>query len=254
MTNLSLTDRERDLLRAMVTAAKTNDGDATTARFAVTRNGGLEHLHWPSDVPKPTDDELRPLRQRRILVSLDRERGSRDFALSTLALEVGQALGAEVPSPPAPFPDDLSWLTMIPVLEILLELHRRDGGPGGQGVRLSALANRLHCPPRDDALLRALELLESDGYLTVSYVMPAEASSIRPLPRTLHLLRDWPSTEPDNIARILDKALADAIEQTTDPDEKTRLQRLRDNARDVGKSVLAGAVLAAGKYAVGGGV
>lgn len=54
----------------------------------------------------------------------------------------------------------------------------------------------------------------------------------------------WPSTEPaDAFVRALDGMLA--VE--TNPDERGRLQRLRDAAADVAKQALAGAVVVAGE-------
>ena len=65
-------------------------------------------------------------------------------------------------------------------------------------------------------------------------------------------MRGWPTQTSDTaVVTGLIRALDEAIEQTQDPAERSRLQALRSAAGDVGKSVLAGAILAAGKWAAG---
>jgi len=101
---------------------------------------------------------------------------------------------------------------------------------------------------------RALELLEQDGWLEAELELGAEGPiSVAPKPRALQLLRGWPTDAGEAaIVRGLLDALDEAIANTSDPEEKTRLQKLRGAAGDVGKSVLAGAILTVGKTVVGG--
>jgi hypothetical protein len=139
---------------------------------------------------------------------------------------------------------------MLRILSATLDLYQREPIPG-RGVRFGDLARALDCAGNDENLMRGVLLLNDDDYLGVEEDNPPEASLVRPRPRTLQLLRDWPSAEPELVARRLDEAIVAAIERTDDPDEKAKLRKLRSSAADVGKSVLAGAIVAAGKAAAG---
>jgi hypothetical protein len=100
----------------------------------------------------------------------------------------------------------------------------------------------------------ALDLLEQDGWVDAEFEMGSDGPiAATPSPKALQLLRGWPTHASDTaIVRGLLDALDEAIEDASDPEEKTRLRKVRDAAGDVGKSVLAGAIVAAGKAMAGG--
>jgi hypothetical protein len=101
---------------------------------------------------------------------------------------------------------------------------------------------------------RALELLERVDWIKAEYETGIDGPiAVTPKPTALQLLRAWPIDARDTaIADALLVALDNAIEGASDPDEKTRLQKLRAASGDVGKSVLVGAIVAAGKAVAGG--
>ena len=68
------------------------------------------------------------------------------------------------------------------------------------------------------------------------------------LERGLRVVGQWPPEVADAFLGRLDAAIAAA----TDPDERTRLERLRSAAGDVGKAVVSGAIVAAGQWGLGG--
>ena len=94
---------------------------------------------------------------------------------------------------------------------------------------------------------RALRSLEYAGYLTgtdASSMSGFGMMSIELRGPGRRAIGQWPSTDPaDAFVRALDRMLA----TEADPDERSRLQRLRDAAADVTKQVLSGALVVAGE-------
>jgi hypothetical protein len=244
-----LPDNWRDLLVGVATAWSKS---ATREPVRFHRKEAASDPRWPADVPHPDWTGVWGVGASGLVEVRDEPDGSFLLFPTPDGLARARELGVDV-EPLVAFPPDHEWVDMVRLLAAALEVYAQEG-QAVIGVRLEAIADRLGCPPNDPNLWSAVHLLAIDDYLDAQAAMPVRMATVLPLPRTYQLLRGWPSTEPETVTRRLDEALAAAIERTDDPEEETRLRRLRENARDVGKSVLAGAILAAGKYAAGGGV
>jgi hypothetical protein len=240
-----LSARERELLLALTHAWLADEPGVPFQPFVLSNQAPFAHPNWPDGVRAPQREEARRFNHMGLLESSQPGQGAWVMSLTGAGQELGQQLGAG-PLCRAPFPPDLQWYDMVRVLEAVLDLCQRERIPG-RGVRFGDVARALGCPGNDENLLRGALLLHDDDYLSVADDNPPEASLVVPRPRTLQLLRDWPSTEPELVVKRLDQALVTAIERTDDPDEKSKLQKLRASAAEVGKSVLAGAIVAAGK-------
>ncbi len=68
-----------------------------------------------------------------------------------------------------------------------------------------------------------------------------DALDLRLLPRGRQLVRQWPSSDP---AEVFLQALAQRIAVEDDPEVRSRLEKLRDSAGQVGKGVAAGIITA----------
>jgi len=147
---------------------------------------------------------------------------------------------------------DTSWERLHPILVVLVELWEQLGArdPVDTDTIVEALANQIEAAD----VRRALELLEHDDWLAAEFEMGSDGpTAATPGPKALQRLRGWPTEANDTaIVRELLEALDHAIENASDPEEKTRLRKLREAAGDVSKSVLAGTILAAGKALAGG--
>jgi hypothetical protein len=147
---------------------------------------------------------------------------------------------------------DTSWERLRPVLGAVVQQWEQQGARDAVDVDtiVAALAEEMQAAD----VRRALELLERDGCLIAKFEMGSDGPiAVTPDTKALQLLRGWPTEASDAaIVQGLLEALDAAIQNTSDPVEKTRLQRLRDAAGDVAKSVLAGAIVAGGRAAAGG--
>jgi hypothetical protein len=149
-------------------------------------------------------------------------------------------------------PVDLSWDRLRSVLVATVELWERGGArePVSADAVIEAVADDF-----EPSFIRvALDLLADDEWLDGAREMGTEGPiDVTPRHKALQEVRGWPAQATDAaVVAALLAALDIAIARTNDPEEKTRLQRLRDAAGDVGKSVLASAIVAAGKAAAGG--
>jgi hypothetical protein len=147
---------------------------------------------------------------------------------------------------------DTSWKRLRPVLGAVVQQWEQQGARDAVDVDtiVAALADKMQAAD----VRRALELLERDECLIAEFEMGSDGPIAVTLDtKALQRLRGWPTDASEAaIVQGLLEALDAAIQNTSDPEEKTRLQRLREAAGDVAKSVLAGAIVAGGKAAAGG--
>jgi hypothetical protein len=103
------------------------------------------------------------------------------------------------------------------------------------------VAKVLEC--EHEPVARVMDYLASDGYLTVGHLILQTTTEIaveveRIEPKTLHALAGWPAPGgPDVTARLV-AAIEDTMAKAS-PEERTKLERLRDAALTVGSSTLA---------------
>lgn len=157
-------------------------------------------------------------------------------ALSTSALS--GALIAQASSP-----SKLAWPVVRPVLAELRSLWEA-GGFSPHGIPLPKIFDSL--PIEQQELFAAtVRSLIAGRYLDemhglVAYDLPVEVT----LTERAHVILDgWPGAEPSELVENLLAVLTAAIATETDPERKTRLQRLFDTVKEIGVST-AGEVLA----------
>jgi hypothetical protein len=137
---------------------------------------------------------------------------------------------------------ELGWETVArPVLEAVYGSWTARGAPA-DGVLTSTVIRSLG--DSDDVAhrtRRAVALLVEAGYLDAAgplYVADAPATVVV-TSRGLQVVGGWPATTAEAATHALLVALDRAIEETTEPERKTKLQRLREVVLDVGQGTLA---------------
>lgn len=98
---------------------------------------------------------------------------------------------------------------------------------------------RENCDPRTE---RALYQLAQTGYLNV--ILDPDQSIAPRLSelteRALIVVGGWPGVGGDALYARFMQVLDDAVASTTDPTERSKLERLRSDASEIGKGVLVG--------------
>jgi hypothetical protein len=245
-----LTDAEAAALVAIDDAwnRETFPGPSTPVGF-LAGSDEVHHPNWPPDTPAPTRDAVRRLGQLELLVFDREQQPDWVFWPSEDGQAVARQLRGQAAAEYEPFPGTHEWLDMLRVIAAVADAFDREGTVG-IGVKAGTVADALGCSPHDPNLHSALFVLAEADYLHFREVGDLSASWVRPAPRALEYVRGWPSRDPDLVTRRLDEALVTAIERTDDPEEKTRLQRVRSAIGDISKTVVAGLVLEVGKGAV----
>ena len=128
----------------------------------------------------------------------------------------------------------------VPILEAVYAIEEQGNGAQSRGLaEITGLELGV--------AMRAVAALVESQHLAGSDV-PSMADrfpdyiNLRLLERGRRAIGQWPPGPGDAFLVALNRLIA----AETDPDERSRLTRLRDAAVDVGKQVLAGAVVAAG--------
>jgi hypothetical protein len=119
----------------------------------------------------------------------------------------------------------------LPLLEALAELERE------HGVGLDQLVERTGLPREQAAI--AVEALIEDGYVAGSAAHDMGGKdwlSLRLLGDGRRAVRQWPSE--DTSAQALVDVLEQRLAETDDPEERSRLERMRDAAKGLGGAVL----------------
>ena len=132
--------------------------------------------------------------------------------------------------------DESSWgRVALPVLRGLLEAEREDRRTDLEGLR------ELTPDASEREFHNALEDLCEDGYILGRAVAepgspyPGEYLGLRLAPRGRRAVRDWPG---DDAFEALMIALDAAIDRATEPAERTKLEKLKATAQEVGQGVL----------------
>ncbi len=131
-----------------------------------------------------------------------------------------------------------SWETLErPILEAVAELEDEK-----RHVSLHDVAERTGRPTEHVAIgvRRLFDTNLLDGK-ELPGAKPYEARGLRLLPQGRQVVGQWPSSDP---AEAFLELLAQRIATEEDPEERGRLERLRDSTGEVGKGVLTGIVTA----------
>jgi len=91
-----------------------------------------------------------------------------------------------------------------------------------------------------DEVNKILEHLRRTGYIEADMVGGGTWTVIQLLEPALQQVAGWPGAADDQTAERLIQLVTERMEQTTDPEEKTKLRKLRDGLVDVGKGVMTG--------------
>lgn len=127
----------------------------------------------------------------------------------------------------------LDWSSARPVLRHIFDAYQDRGAPK-RGVDVLEIAQELGERAPVEAYVRELARA---GYLDVITGNAAKPRRVRPSPTTLRMLAGWPSSAAEDALGGLIHALDSEIEHTSDPDQRSRLERVRSGllgaARDV---------------------
>lgn len=225
----------RDLLAALV-AAEEAAGEQQTFLLVYT-GGGRELLvaGWPEDLAAPSTEEVDDLQERGWVRVTDAEGKGRTFAITVdgrdaASAHARQRAAAEVSAV------QLDWSAVNPILERTYKAYTDAGAPEF-GIETAKVLGGVEDPVSSRVAIR--ELVRA-GYLEA--VIDTDVSDIpvivRPMPVTLQLLAGWPGGTAEAALDELMEALDRAISLTADPEERSRLMRVRDGLGGVARDIV----------------
>lgn len=146
---------------------------------------------------------------------------------------------------------DTTWGALEPILRAVHDAWVAAGADrplSGRAVHQTA------APELTEAqLATSLRLLRDGGQLDYfAEVGPTIPNGIKPTQRTIERYGGWPGNTDDQIVQRLLDALDKAIDDTDDPDQKSKIRKAKEAVGDISKSVAAAAIFHAGKTAAGG--
>ena len=250
----SLTSELADVLRRIAEADRAGGGDVRFTPMFVEGAWGPVMVQPDIDGPQALQaGRMSALRELAYLEVEPATGGSSEFGAFRITAAGRDAIARyREPAARPVVAMDTSWERLRPILGVVLQQWEQQGARDAVDVDMivAALADDMEGAD----VRRALELLEGDGCLVAEFEMGTDGPiAVTPNTKALQLLRGWPTEAGDAaIVQGLLDALDAAIQNTPDPDEKTRLQKLRAAAGDVAKGALAGAIVVAGKAATGG--
>lgn len=250
----SLTPELADVLRRIAEADAAGGGDVRFTPFFAAQAHGPIMVEPDIDGPQALQaGRMFALRDLEYLEVEPPRGGSSEFGPFRITAAGRDAIARyREPAGPSVGAMNTSWERLRPILSVVVDQWEEQGARDAVAVDtiVAALADEMQAAD----VRRALELFERDGCLVAEFKMGTDGPiAVTPDTRALQLVRGWPTEATDAaIVQGLIEALEAAIQDTSDPDEKSRLRKLRDAAGDVAKSVLAGAIVAGGKAATGG--
>jgi hypothetical protein len=239
-------DPSLKLLVAMADAFETPR--ARTGRreplYFMRHSGGseLQHHAFVTDEWRHLDEEMLDRLASKGLIRLDYGGQHTEKVYVT---EEGERLAAEVKrllegdEDAAAQPVDLSWEAAgLPTLEKAYELWATRGAPR-EGVLTSRVVEAMG-EEHEARTVRAIGLLLEDDYLAAPSVLGTEygPTAITVTARGLQVVGGWPATTAEAAAGSLLAALEQAINETDEPERRSKLERLREVALDVGQGTL----------------
>lgn len=146
---------------------------------------------------------------------------------------------------------DTSWSALEPILRAIHDTWVAAGADrplSGRTVHHSA------APELTEAqFATSLRLLRDGGHLEYfAEIGPTIPNGVKPTQRTIERYGGWPGNTDDQIVQRLLDAFDQAIDETDDPDQKSKIRKAREAVGDISKSVAASAIFHAGKAAAGG--
>jgi hypothetical protein len=206
----------------------------------------IQHHAFDQHNSRHVDDEMLERLAEKGLIRLDYTGSG---SLKLYLTEQGEEVAAEAKrflegEPDTPLdPDaavDLSWESSgRPTLEVAYRLWAARGAPR-EGVTTTSIFNELHKTPEQQTA-RTIALLVEGNYLARASALSTEfgPTAVSVTERGLQVVAGWPATTAEAAAGSLLAALEQAIEETDEPERKSKLERLREVALDVGQGTLA---------------
>ena len=198
----------------------------------------LEHDAWPEDGPTVGGEELEELEELGLVRienagSASSVRPTREAIASVAEYERERARVERAEQV------DISWGAVRPVLHALVEVWERHGASLNASISVTAVAREMDRTADDLALIRALELLDQDGWVAADYG-PSGGGPLRarPLAKALSGTRGWPGADAQAAGEWLITALEELVAQEPDEEKRTKLVRLREFAVDLGSKTL----------------
>lgn len=192
----------------------------------------IGHPGWPAGTEAPSDIEVDELADTGWVRITDRDGKSRQFAVTAAGRNTWNAHLPRM-APVAGRRVTLHWSAARPVLQRIFDLYQDAGAPE-KGVDALAVAETFDDTAAAEAHIR--ELVRA-GFLDVPFESAHGYRLVRPAPAALQLFAGWPSSAAEDALEGLVEALDSEIEHTTDPDQRSRLERVRSGllgaARDV---------------------
>jgi hypothetical protein len=193
------------------------------------------HPGWGEERVAPSPGELDELRRRGWLHVIESDAERITFGLTPLGRRAARAYARRLATA-GQSAVSLDWPAVTPVLDCVYEMYTEDGAPE-YGVPSEEVLREVDGHEAGRAALR--ELVRA-GYLEETSTPDRLAElprTVRPTPLTLQLLAGWPVSSAEAVLDQLVAALDQAIESTSDPEQRSRLVKVRDGllgaARDV---------------------
>jgi hypothetical protein len=180
---------------------------------------------WPDDVAVASTAEIDEMAERGWLriTGYPSDKG-RQFAVTGDGRQAWlDHVHANAPEAPGGGPATLDWESSRTLLRALYDAYAERGAPR-RGVDSLALIAGLGDPQSARA---QLEELVRAGYLEPA-TPQQRVRLVRPTTKTLQMFAGWPSTNAEDTLSTLIAALNAEITETTDPETRTTLQRVRD--------------------------
>jgi hypothetical protein len=241
-------DESLRLLIAMADAFAVRDDQGAREPLYTFRAGRelqIQHPAFPADDWRQVDDELLERLASRGLVRLEYgDNTNKVFVTVDGERVAGEARRLLQPEQDVPEGRevDLDWETVArPVLEAVCAAWRVRGAPA-DGVVTSSVA---HDVGEGENIVRqtrrAVALLVREGYLDAAGSMSVDdaPATVVVTGRGMQVVGGWPATTGEAASHALLVALDRAIEETTEPERRTKLTRLREVLLDLGQGTLA---------------
>jgi hypothetical protein len=206
------------------------------------RSGAMKeevlHAGWPDDGPVVGREDLEALDELG-WIRVTELRRSWTFAPTQQAMESVAQYERELTRSQSPVSVDMSWSSVRPVLNAVVDVWERHGASPNASVTVTGVAKELGRTEDDLFVLRAVEMLDESGWVEADYQMGTEGPlSARPLPKALSGARGWPGGGQDAAAERLLAALEELIEREPDEVRRTKLSRVREFMIDLGANTV----------------
>lgn len=242
-----LTDDQQELLRVVGSAYSYRSRDGSKQPFMLLTAMGegpwLQHEGLPDGSTTVDVGDLEELASKGLVSFLSRRNAyDGQFRVTAEGERHAQVLEQlRWGSPEGASRLSLDWEEVLPILRAVLDTWEKAGAPAF-GVSAADVAVELGRDTNDDHLDGVLRQLQTAGYLNAGPY--SNVTSVLPARRTHELLSGWPGEGSDVLYQRLLRILDSRIEQADTPEEKTKLEAVRDRFIDLGQTV-AGGVLTA---------